>query len=587
MKVHLFLFVELVSCFFVQHSIRINPTIINPLIAKSNENDLYEIDNELEKLENTVKKLKKEKLKLLNNEKGLLMLNESEIENSGFFEEEDDEDDEEFFASGIRVFIPSSVMNNNGHVRPKLPFTNTNTNTGGSGSKKPTEKKSDNFEIIQTTEYNFTNIGGYQNIKDELIQCSDMLIHYEKYKKYNVRIPKGLILEGPPGNGKTLMAKCFAGEMNISFIPVSGAQFQEKYVGVGSSRVRELFSLAMDNRPCIIFIDEIDAIGRKRSSDESTGNNSESDSTLNELLVSLDGFKSTEGIFIMAATNRADLLDSALTRPGRIDKSIYIGLPDYKTRQSIIDIHIKGKPYGKSITVDMLTEMTQGMSGAQIENLLNEAMLLAIRRAKNEQEIILEKPEIEFMFNRILVGSQSSENLFDDKTLYQIAIHEMGHAIVGLFITDYNKLIKVSLNTWSPRSPGYTLFEIKENELLNSKPKLTSHLSVLLAGRIAEEEFFGEAITTGASKDLEEVKKLAYSMIVEYGMGSKVFYPSISNNGKELIDKEVNDLVEKAYYRAKAIVSNSKTLIEECAKVLVVEQLLTCEFIMKKIGRTK
>jgi cell division protease FtsH len=533
---------------------------------KINYDDLYKIDNELEDLTTKIKKLKREKHKLLGNQKGLKVLNETEIEkfkiNKKMISTEDDDEDDENY----------SQFGTNPHTGIRVIFKPIKNQESG--------KKSENFEIITGSKYNFTQIGGYETVKEELMQCADILVNYDKYSKYNVRVPKGLVLEGPPGNGKTLLAKCFAGQINVSFIPVSGAQFQEKFVGVGSSRVRELFSLANDNKPCIIFIDEIDAIGRKRSSDE-VGQNSERDSTLNELLVSLDGFQSSDGIFIMGATNRADLLDNALTRPGRIDKSIYIGVPDSKTRKLILDIHIRGKPYGNTVTLEELNDITQGFSGAQIENLLNEAMLLTLRNNKEQ----MEKPDIDFIMDRILVGSQSTENLFSEKMLYQIAIHEMGHAIVGVLCKEYNKLVKVTINVWSPTSPGYTLFEIKENELLINKQHLVCHLAVLLAGRVAEEEFFNEAITTGASKDLEEVKNLAYKMIIDYGMGSKLFYPVSSDKSKEMIDKEVNDLVDKAYNKAKLIVANSKSLLDECAKILVTEQMLTADFITQKISK--
>jgi len=558
---------------------------LSVLMSKDN-NELFRIDTNLEKLTDEIKQLRKQKLDILSNKKGLKMVNETEIEklkvkkvkrerediddefDEDFDLEDEDEDldeeEESFFqnlsGSGIRLIFKQPQQ------------------------QKPTEtdnKKTENFEVIRGSKYNFTDIGGYDVIKSELMQCADMLTHHKKYAKFNVRTPKGLILEGPPGNGKTLIAKCFAGQINVSFIATSGSQFQEKYVGVGPSRVRELFALASENKPCIVFIDEMDAIGRKRSADEG-GHNSERDSTLNELLVALDGFKSTYGVFLIGATNRVDLLDKALTRPGRIDKSIFIGLPDAATRKSILQIHIQGKPHGKSVNLDVLTEMTQGLSGAQIENLLNEAMLHSIRNSETK-EAKIEKTGLDFIFNRILVGTQSTENLFTEKMLYQIAIHEMGHAIVGVLSPDYSSLVKVSLNTWSPKTPGYTLFETKDNEVVQSKKKLFNHLSVLLAGRIAEEEFFGESISTGASQDLEEVKKLAYSMIVHYGMGSKLFYPNESDNAKETIDREAADLVERAYMKAKLIIIHSKKLIDECAKVLVVDKILTAEFIHNKI----
>ena len=434
-------------------------------------------------------------------------------------------------------------------------------------------KKSENFEIITSFPITFKDIGGYDHIKEELMQCIDILKNYKLYEKYNVRTPKGLIFEGPPGNGKTLLAKGFAGEANVNFISVSGSQFQEKYIGVGSSRIRELFQLATKNIPCIIFIDEIDAIGRTRSTDGESSS-SERDSTLNELLIALDGFKNTNGVFIIGATNRLDLLDPALIRPGRIDKSIYIGLPNSKTRKFIIQIHLKGKPYDVStINVDDLMDLTKGLSGAQIENLLNEAMLLALRNRKTQMDYT----DIDTIMNRMLAGWQSSNHEFSESIINHISVHEMGHAIVGLMCQYHSKVKKVAINLASPKSPAYTVFEGEETTIY-TKQSLFEHLMILLAGRIAEYEIFGSSfISTGASSDFEEAIKLAEKMVMYYGMGKHTLYPQLSETYKTMIDKDVFDLINDAYHNAEFIIRNSKKFIMEGASLLVEKKVLTLE----------
>ena len=387
---------------------------------------------------------------------------------------------------------------------------------------------SGNFEIIKKSTYSFKNLGGYDKIKKELMQCADILINFEKYKKYNVRTPKGLIFEGPPGNGKTLFAKCFSGEIQASFIPVSGSEFSEKYVGVGAGRIRELFKLAAKNKPCIIFIDEIDALARKRGNDM-VSSNSEKDQTLNQLLINLDGFKNSDGIFVIGATNRLDLLDPALLRPGRIDKNIYIGNPDTKTREEIIKIHMSQKPIDEYIDVNYIVEMTGGFSGAQIENLLNEAMLNALREDRES----INMDDLEFIANRIIAGWQATENKYSDDIINRIVIHELGHAIVGMMSIDHPALKKVTLNLWSPKTPGYTVFENNdENGNIYTKNGLLSHLMVLLGGRVAEEIFYGYSVTTGAKKDLEQAYSLAKNMIINYGMGKQNIYPDFSDHSK-------------------------------------------------------
>ena len=544
--------------------------------------DLRNIDNKIIVYKNKMRKLLQDKHTLFKNITGLKTHDDNDIEqylenmvknkknmydDDDEFDNEDDEivndDDEEIDYNipiekqKIQIIFQTGPIQNN---------ENNNENL-----------KSDNFEVYKNTNYSFNDVGGYDLIKQELLQCADMLVNYTKYAKYNVRTPKGIILEGPPGNGKTLLAKSFSGEINIGFIPISGAQFQEKYVGVGSSRIRELFKLAQDNVPCIIFIDELDALGRQRSSD--TSPHPEHDSTLNELLVNLDGFKSTNGIFVIGATNRIDLLDSALTRPGRIDKKIYVGNPDKKTREFILDIHMKGKPIDPNIKINDLVEMTNGFSGAQIENLLNEAMLYALRQNRE----MINNDDLQIISNRILVGFQSTENILSGKMLFQVAVHEMGHALVGLF-TKYKKLVKVTINLWSPKSLGFTLFEPNEsNGNLITKEELINELMILLGGRVAEEIFFNKQISSGASHDLEQTKKIAENMIVNLGMGYKVIFPSGSDKYKEIIDKEIEDLIAVAYQRTRLLLLSSESLLKECAELLVIEHELKPETIIKKI----
>uniref|UniRef100_A0A6C0AS07 AAA+ ATPase domain-containing protein n=1 Tax=viral metagenome TaxID=1070528 RepID=A0A6C0AS07_9ZZZZ len=439
-------------------------------------------------------------------------------------------------------------------------------------------KKSENFEVITDSDTNFTCVGGYDTIKSELAQCIDLLTNYTKYAKFNVRVPKGLIFEGPPGNGKTLLAKALAGEAKTGFIAVSGSQFQEMYVGVGSSRIRELFQLAEKNIPCIIFIDEIDALGRNRGS--STEMSSvERDSTLNELLVSLDGFKTKAGVFLIGATNRADLLDAALTRPGRIDKKIFIGNPDEVARLAIIKIHSQGKPRDNTINDDDLVEITNGFSAAQIENLLNEAMLNALRYDRE----VFTQADLDVVYNKVLVGWQPSDHIFTDEMLDKITVHEMGHAIVGLLAKNHSKVKKVIINLSSPNAPGYTLFEKSKHNIYN-RDTLFEHLMVLLGGRIAEELFYGpSAVSTGAISDFEEALALASKMITYYGMGDHVIYPNNSEKYKEIIDNEITKLLEDAYTYASIIIDNSKDFIYECALLLKEKRVITREKLLEII----
>ena len=389
-----------------------------------------------------------------------------------------------------------------------------------------------------------------------------------------MRVPKGLILEGPPGNGKTMLAKALAGEAGVGFISVSGSEFQEIYVGVGSSRIRELFELAKKNRPCIIFIDEIDALGRSRGKDGESSS-AERDNTLNELLVALDGFKTAPGIFLVGATNRADLLDKALLRPGRIDKRVYIGNPDEKTRRAIIQIHLKGKPYDANVDIESMVDTTAGFSGAHIENLLNEAMLNALRNNR----ALFSNRDLDMVYNKMLAGWQPTEHDFTNDIIDHIAIHEMGHAVVGLVCKHHAKVTKVVINLSSPTSPAYTIFE-PANSNIYTREALFEHLMILISGRIAEEAFYGVSVTTGAINDFEEALKLAEKMIVYYGLGEKLIYPVNSEKYKEIIDNEIIGLIQNAYGYAEFIIHNSKDFILECAELLKKQKTISAQELM-------
>lgn len=438
-------------------------------------------------------------------------------------------------------------------------------------------KKSDHFEVMKSP-VKFEDVGGYDSVKTELYQCIDLLQNHTKYAKFNVRVPKGLIFEGPPGNGKTLIAKALAGESKNSFIPVSGSEFQDKYVGVGPSKIRELFELAKKNIPCIIFIDEIDALGRSRGADgQSAG--VERDNTLNELLIALDGFKNSTGVFVIGATNRADLLDKALLRPGRVDKRIYIGNPDEKTRRAIINIHLKGKPRTPDVLDEDLVVMTSGLSGAQIENILNEAMLNALRYGREE----FSNEDIDVIFNKMLAGWQPTDHHFTNDIIDHIAIHELGHAIVGLFSKHHSKMSKVVINLSSPTSPAYTVFE-SANSNIYTRETLFEHLMILLSGRIAEEVFYGVSVTTGAINDFEEAYKLAEKMITYYGLGEHIIYPSNSETYKEKIDNEISKLIEDAYDYAGIIIETAREFVYEGAELLKDRKTIKAEDLIELLN---
>ena len=437
---------------------------------------------------------------------------------------------------------------------------------------KSRKRRSENFEVQTHAQFDFTHVGGFDDIKAELMQVADCIVNYSKYERFNVRTPKGLILEGPPGNGKTMIAKGFAGECNVSFLATSGSIFQDKYVGVGAARVREMYQLARENRPCIIFIDEIDAVGRRRSSESNDGaeSNAERDSTLNELLVALDGFNNISGVFTMGATNRADMLDQALLRAGRMDKRIFVGTPDEKTRRAILNIHMRGKPHAENVNLETLVTLTEGLSAAQMETMLNEAMLMALRR--NEEMYSMD--DVDAVMNRIWGGPWiATEQDMQNATMWQISIHEMGHAILGMLCQNHSKVKKVVLNKQSASTPGYTIFEPPPT--IQTRNALFQHLMILLGGRIAEEIVFGDMdISTGASNDLNEATTLAQKMILVYGMGKveksvKISSSHFSDKYKTELDQAIIDLMHDAEIKAHEWLTTNKNALVEGARILM------------------
>jgi cell division protease FtsH len=516
-------------------------------------------------------------LNLLNSFGGWVQIQPIEIQPTTESDEYVDEDFETTLPNFSSQFMKDVAtrkqkMQNNKKIREAF----INSQSHGQGGTKPV-LSSENFVVTKDPKLTFNDIGGYDDIKKEMLQTFDILTNFSKYKGYNVRIPKGLILEGPPGNGKTMLAKGISGETNIPCIVVSGSEFQEKYIGVGPAKVRELFDLAKKNKPCIIFIDEIDAIGRTRSG-EGESSSSERDSTLNELLIGMDGYNTENEIFVLGATNRIDLLDAALVRPGRIDKKIFVGNPDKITRKHVIDIHIQGKPVDKSVVLQDLVEMTEGLSCAEIENLLNEAMLYALR--DNRESIT--KLDLDVIYNKILTGWQSNEREFTNTTIHQICIHEIGHVIMSLHTKEHPKFRKVSLNLHSPSTPGFTLFE-KSSEL-KTMTELKEHIMILLAGRIAEEMFYGNAsVSTGAVNDFNEALKTATTMVSSYGIDNNYVYSTQSEKYSERLDDEVNNIIKNAYNTARDVMKTSYNIIQYISFILHNEAMLTYNEVIEHI----
>ncbi|HIS90726.1 MAG TPA: ATP-dependent zinc metalloprotease FtsH [Candidatus Faecisoma merdavium] len=440
----------------------------------------------------------------------------------------------------------------------------------------------------QKNKVTFKDVAGLDEEKEEVAELIDFLKNPKKFQKLGARIPKGVLLVGPPGTGKTLLAKAVAGEANVPFYYISGSEFVELFVGVGASRVRDMFKQAKHNAPCLIFIDEIDAVGRQRGAGLGGGHD-EREQTLNQLLTEMDGFGANEGIIIIAATNRPDVLDPALLRPGRFDRQVQVNLPDAKGREEILNVHAKGKIFAKSVSLKNISQRTVGFSGADLENLLNEAALLAVRR--NKESITMQ--EIDEAHDRVLMGPAKKSKKYTENDKKLVAYHEAGHAVLGIKLDGANDVQKITI---IPRgyAGGYTMMLPKEERFTATKQELLERIIGLLGGRVAEELVFNE-ITTGAHNDFEQATKIVRSMVTEYGMSSlgplqleqqegSVFLGRDYNKSRNFsgqvayeIDQEMRKIMDECYKKATQIIKDNRDLLDLIANTLITKETLTKE----------
>jgi cell division protease FtsH len=443
------------------------------------------------------------------------------------------------------------------------------------------------------TGVSFKDVAGCDESKLELKEVVDFLKYPENFTDIGAESPRGILLEGPPGTGKTLLARAVAGEAGVPFISASGSQFVEMFVGVGASRARKLFKDAKDNAPCIIFIDEIDSIGKSRSSGGVKGGNDEREQTLNQILAEMDGFDGNTGIIVLAATNRADILDSALLRPGRFDRRVPVGLPSKDGREAILKIHAKGKILDETVNLKEIAGRTIGFSGAALKNLMNEAAIVAVRRGKRA----ISTEELDYSIDRLTVGIQKPIGPNVRKEL--VAYHEAGHAVMAALLPDYDNVTKVTIIPRTNGAGGFTLFTPSEERVetgLYSQKYLKSQLCVALGGRVAEELIFGEdEITTGASGDLQKVRSLARQMITQWGFRNQtiiedvpiawepVEYSPLSPYIQEKIDTEITNIVKHAYETCKETLKKNKHLLKLVAEELIEFETITGEVVHKLI----
>ena len=436
----------------------------------------------------------------------------------------------------------------------------------------------------------FAQVAGLKEEKEELEEIVDFLKEPGKYTGVGARIPKGVLLEGPPGTGKTLLAKAVAGEAGVPFFSISGSDFVEMFVGVGASRVRDLFEEAKHNAPCIVFIDEIDAVARRRGTGMGGGHD-EREQTLNQLLVEMDGFGVNEGIIVMAATNRVDILDPAILRPGRFDRKVAVGTPDVGGREEILKVHAKNKPLGDDVNLQQLAQTTAGFTGADLENLLNEAAIIA---AKENRSFIANK-DVKRAFVKVGIGAEKKSRIISDKEKKIMAYHEAGHAILFHVLPDVGPVYTVSIIPTGVGAAGYTMPLPEKDEMFATKSRMLQDIMVSLGGRIAEEIIFGD-ITTGASSDIKKATKTARRMVTRYGMSDNIGVICYDDDddevfiGKDLahakahseeisgeIDKEVKRIIDDCYTKAKDIIMQHENVLHSCAKLLLEKEKINRE----------
>ena len=465
-----------------------------------------------------------------------------------------------------------------------------NANAGGGGGKMANFGKSRAKMVVEIKNMDFTKVAGLEEEKEELEEIVDFLKDPKKYISLGARIPKGVLLEGPPGTGKTLLAKATAGEAGVPFFTISGSDFVEMFVGVGASRVRELFEQAKKNAPCIVFIDEIDAVARRRGTGMGGGHD-EREQTLNQMLVEMDGFGVNEGIIVMAATNRVDILDPAILRPGRFDRKVLVGRPDVRGREQILEVHAKNKPIGDDVNLENIARITAGFTGADLENLLNEAAILA---AKGDKPYITQA-NIDQAMIKVGIGKEKKSKIISEKEKKITAYHESGHAILFHVLPDVGPVHTVSIIPTGAGAAGYTMPLPEKDEMFLTKGKMLQEIMVSLGGRIAEELILDD-ITTGASQDIKQATSTAKAMVTKYGFSDKlglINYDDDSNDvfiGRDLahskgygeatasaIDQEVRDIVESCYVQAKAIIEEHMEQLHASAKLLLEKEKINQE----------